>query len=138
MGEGPGARELFSGAALPGRGIRREEKMDIDVLPAGGAPAPGERALESRCLAAQLAALREHYDLVILKLPALTAASDALAAAALADCVLVTVRYRRTSYDRLDRLLTLLARREIPVVGLACAGAREPETSAAEKTQIPV
>jgi len=101
--------------------VRAERFASIEglaVIPSGHPPAnPGEQ-LSSRRFAALIEQLRAQFDLVIIDTPPLGAAADALAAAVLADGVLLVVDGKRTETTDL-----LAIRNDLDRSGIALLGA---------------
>jgi succinoglycan biosynthesis transport protein ExoP len=95
----PGAEQGFADVAA-GRvaladAVWHDQHTGLDVLPLGPDDASLDM-LENPACAALLATLRQHYDHIIIDLPAMEAVSDAQIAAQLVDGLLLVVEWGRT------------------------------------------
>ncbi len=107
-GDDPGLSALLSGRAAFEDVVRRRPDVDnLDVLPAGKAPANPSELLESPRMRQLLDEARGLYDLVLINAPALLPVTDGAVLARLADGVIVVVGRNRV---RREDLLEACAR----------------------------
>jgi succinoglycan biosynthesis transport protein ExoP len=101
------------------------DELNLDILPAGEAPADPTSLVSSPALAAVIEALRERdYAYVLIDSPPLLGISDAQLLARQADSVLLVGRLDRISPYQAEELHGLLSRLELEPIGLTVVGAR--------------
>jgi len=88
--QAPGLAHLLSGQ--PNLAPLRSPLPNIDVMPAGEAPANAGELLHSHCLPEWLGQVRPHYNLIILDAPPLSVCGDAPMLASHADAILLLAR----------------------------------------------
>jgi capsular exopolysaccharide synthesis family protein len=95
----PGLADVLAGKEALTEAVRVWHKggVTIDVLPAGCSPQRPTELLGGPRLAEVLDEARKDYDLVLVDTPALLRVADAATLVPLADGVLLTVRYGRTT-----------------------------------------
>ena len=113
----PGLSDYLRGA-VPMADIAREDPITgLDYIPAGK---PGGDMLSlflSDAMARLVNTVRDHYDLVLLDTPPVQAMSEARVAAAIADAVLLCVRWRHTPRAVLRHAFDLLRETHANVIG---------------------
>jgi succinoglycan biosynthesis transport protein ExoP len=113
----PGLSDLLRGNAALADVVRDDPLSGLAYIPAGK---PGGDMLSlflSDAMTRLLHAAREEYDLVLLDTPPIQAMSEARVAAALADAVLLCVRWRHTPRSVLRHALELLRETHANTVG---------------------
>ena len=114
-----GLSDLLRGAAGLEDVLRADPLTGLAFIPAGK---PGGDPLSlflSDAMAQLIDVARTHYDLILLDTPPVQAMSEARVAAALADAVLLCVRWRQTPRSVLRHALELLRDAHANVVGTA-------------------
>ena len=104
----PGLSDLLQGTAVLGDVLREDPLSGLAYIPAGK---PGGDMLSlflSDAMTRLLHAARDEYDLILLDTPPVQAMSEARVVAALADAVLLCVRWRHTPRAVLRHALDLL------------------------------
>jgi len=97
--------------------MRADEKTGLSYIPAGK---PGGDMLSlfmSDNMTRLLASVRDAYDLILLDTPPIQAMSEARVTAAIADAVLLCVRWRNTPRAVLRHAMDLLRETHANVVG---------------------
>ena len=113
----PGLSDLLRGTVTLADAVREDPLSGLAYIPAGK---PGGDMLSlflSDAMTRLLHAAREEYDLVLLDTPPVQAMSEARVAAALADAVLLCVRWRHTPRTVLRHSLDLLRETHANTVG---------------------
>lgn len=118
VGKQPGLSDYLSNQSGLTELIRKGEQESWYTLGAGrGSPTPAA-LLGSERMVQMLSLLSRDYDCIVLDLPAVRAREDALAAAALADGILVTVRQKRSSRIHLIRTADRLEQSGARILGV--------------------
>lgn len=94
----------------------------LDVVTSGPTPPNAAELVASNAFADLVARLAAAYDVVVVDAPALGSAADAVAAARVADAVVVVCRHRHTRLVDLHRGLADLREAGAPVVGAVLTG----------------
>jgi capsular exopolysaccharide synthesis family protein len=116
----PGLVQLLDGSCRSiDRAMIQETGSGLKILPAGGSPDSPPDLLGSPKARVLLGALREVCDLVVLDLPPVLAASDALSLAPVLDAALLVVRWEGTPRDAVQAAVRELRALEVPLVGVA-------------------
>lgn len=89
----------------------------VDVLTSGPLPPNPSELLASRQMADLLAAMRSKYDMIVIDSPPLLAVTDAAAAAASVDGVLLVCRYKETSHEQAQAAVKALTAASAPLLG---------------------
>lgn len=131
VSHGPGLAELLSGQADLDS-VRRtlavgEGGQDLDVIVAGAIPPDPSRLLESDLLAATLRELRSRYSLIVIDVPSISIAADAIPLVRLVDGVLVVGRVGKTTSEEARMLASQLADLDTEVLGVVANSVSEDE-----------
>jgi len=121
---GPGLSEVLAGRVDLDAAVRPGGTEGLSVLPAGAVPPNPAELLGSERMAAAVAALRTGYDKVLLDAPPLLPVTDAAVCSAVADGVLLVVRWGRTSRDEVAEAVAMLEQVHAPVLGSVLNGRR--------------
>jgi succinoglycan biosynthesis transport protein ExoP len=121
---GPGLSDVLAGQAELDAVVRPVEVEGLAVLPAGTVPPNPAELLGSPRMADLVARLRSTYDKVLLDTPPVLPVTDAAVCAALADGVLVVVRWGRTRRDEVREAVTMLEQVDAVVLGSVLNGRR--------------
>lgn len=138
---GSGLSEFLSGKT-DGRklirlcGIEHHEKA-FHAIVAGRNPANPAELLDSRRMEKMLAKLRKHYDDVILTLPPMDLAADALVVAGKVDMMVLAVEENRCSSEALCRAVEQLQGALTPILGIAYFTQERKGKPAAMKKEAP-
>jgi capsular exopolysaccharide synthesis family protein len=91
-----GLTEVLAGKANPETAIRRDEKSDLDFLPAGiGALSPPD-LFRSSTMRVLLEEMADYYDLVIIDSPPVAAVSDSFTLSGIVDQAIYVIRWEQT------------------------------------------
>lgn len=106
--QGPGLREIASGAATLDQALQPMNDGGPVILPITGKPNEGERLAEHGMIHAVVAQLKERFDLILLDCPPLLAIAEAREIAGLADGVVINALWRKTPDDAIRAAARLL------------------------------
>lgn len=121
---GPGLAEVLAGQADLDAAVRVPSADGPAVLPAGTVPPNPAELLGSARMAEVVATLRGRYDTVLLDAPPLLPVTDAAVCSAVADGVLLVVRWGRTCRDEVREAVGMLDRIDASVLGSVLNGRR--------------
>ena len=124
LAPGPGLSEVLAGQVELAAAVRPGGGEGLSVLPAGAVPPNPAELLGSERMAAAVATLRTGYDKVLLDAPPLLPVTDAAVCSAVADGVLLVVRWGRTSRDEVAEAVAMLEQVHAPVLGSVLNGRR--------------
>jgi len=114
----PGLCELLSGDFAGGRNdVIRELEPRLHVIMAGRSKGDSQELLASDRMRELLAAVRAHYDLVVLDTPPVLPVADALVLAGQADATLLLVRWEKTARTATVDALRLLRESRARIMG---------------------
>ena len=119
---GPGLSEVLSGAAEAADAVAPGGADGLSVLPAGMLPPHPAELLASARMADLVVGLRASYDQVVLDVPPVLPVTDAVVCAALADGVLVVVRWGRSRRPDVVEAVGVLEQAGAPVLGGVLVG----------------
>lgn len=126
-----GLAAVLAGRAAPDDVILRDGDTGLSLLPVGrvvgGAAALASHAGPLRRL---VEGLRDRYDVIVIDTPPVLAVADAATLAALADGVLLAVRWDRTPARALAAALASLRRTDAAVIGAVLVRHRVPHLRA--------
>lgn len=120
----PGLSDVLAGQVEVAAAVRPGGVDRLSVLPAGTVPPNPAELLGSQRMADVVAALRGDYDKLLLDAPPLLPVTDAVVCSALADGVLLVVRWGRTSRDEVAEAAAMLEQVHAPVLGSVLNGRR--------------
>lgn len=118
----PGLSDFLVGHAPIEEALRRNEKFNIHILPAGNIPPEPTALLESKQFASLLDALRKNYDYVIVDLPPVITVPDAVILAKHLDGYLLTAKEKQTEHRAIKEMLRRLQMAEANVLGFVVTG----------------
>ena len=121
---GPGLSDVLAGHVEVAAAVRPGDVDGLSVLPAGTVPPNPAELLGSPRMADVVAALRLGYEKVLLDTPPLLPVTDAAVCSALADGVLLVVRWGRTSRDEVAEAARMLEQVHASVLGSVLNGRR--------------
>ena len=121
---GPGLSEVLSGRAEAAAAVRPGGADGLSVLPAGTPPPQPAELLASPRTVDLVAGLRAVYDQVVIDVPPVLPVTDAVVCAALADGLLVVVRWGRTRRPDVVEAVGMLQQAGAPVLGGVLVGRR--------------
>lgn len=121
---GPGLSGVLAGQVAVADAVAPGGVDGLSVLPAGAVPPNPAELLGSPRAAEVVADLRASYGTVLLDAPPLLPVTDAVVASALADGVLLVVRWGRTRRDEVDEAVGMLRQVEAPLLGSVLVGRR--------------
>ena len=113
----PGLAEVLRGAAELADVVRADEKTGLSYIPAGKPGGDMLKLFMSDGMTRLLASVRDAYDLILLDTPPIQAMSEARVTAAIADAVLLCVRWRNTPRAVLRHAFELLRESHANVAG---------------------
>ena len=113
----PGLSDFLVGQARIDDVLRKSDKFNIHLLPAGSIPPEPTALLESRQLERLFTAFRNNYDYIIVDLPPVITVPDAAILAKLLDGYLLVVREKQTEHRAVKEML-----RHLQVVGANILG----------------
>lgn len=120
----PGLSEVLAGQAEPASALRPGGPGRPDVLPAGTVPPNPAELLGSERMTDLVATLRGRYDKVLLDAPPVLPVTDAVVCAAVADGVLLVVRWGRTRRADVTEAVGMLEQVHASVLGTVLNGRR--------------
>lgn len=120
----PGLSEVLAGQVELVSALRPGGADGPDVLPAGTVPPNPAELLGSERMSDLVAALRAAYDKVLLDAPPVLPVTDAVVCAAVADGVLLVVRWGRTRRDEVSEAVGMLEQVHAAVLGGVLNGRR--------------
>jgi capsular exopolysaccharide synthesis family protein len=112
-----GLNEVLMGRTRLDQALVRDAGSGIAVLPASGPEQPAVELLTSREMRNLLGHVRDQYDLVILETPPVLPVAETRALAAMADGVVLLVRWRKTPVEAARKAIKLLNRAEAKILG---------------------
>lgn len=118
----PGLSDFLVGSAPIEEALRKNEKFNIHILPAGNIPPEPTVLLESRHFTQLLEALRKNYDYVIVDLPPVITVPDAVILANRLDGYLLTVKERHSEHRAVKEMLRRLQLAEANPLGFVVTG----------------
>lgn len=126
----PGLISVLTGQASLDEAVFRDEDSGLDLLTVPRREQAATRrnpadVLSSRRLRELLDDLRGRYELVVLDAPPILAVSDARVIGALADAIVLVVRWRRTPRLAVQEGIEQLRRVRAPLVGLCMNSVNE-------------
>lgn len=121
---GPGLSDVLAGQAEAGAAVRPGGAEGLSVLPAGTVPPNPAELLGSARMAEVVRALRGTYDKVLLDAAPLLPVTDAAVCSAVADGVLLVVRWGRTGRDEVAEAAAMLEQVHADVLGTVLNGRR--------------
>lgn len=113
----PGLSDLLVGECEVGKALRRVEKLNLDVLPAGNIPPDPTRLLESKQIEVLLQELKKYYDYVFIDLPPINTVADAAILSRHIDGFLLVVRHEKTEYREVSEMLNQLRFVNAKIIG---------------------
>ncbi len=124
-----GLAEYLSGSAQLEAIVQRHamEKTQFSVIPAGQVRENFAELLASEKMTALLQSFQGEYDYVILNLPVMAEAGDALALVRQLSGILLTVRRNVCNADALQYALQQMAFVEAPILGIIYQDLQEPK-----------
>jgi polysaccharide biosynthesis transport protein len=115
----PGLCELLSGDFMGGRSdVIRELEPRLHIILAGSTRGDPQELLASDRMRELLAAVRAHYDLVVLDTPPVLPVADALVLAGQADATLMIVRWEKTARTATLGAVRLLRESRARIMGV--------------------
>jgi succinoglycan biosynthesis transport protein ExoP len=119
----PGLSSVLSGSAKLEEAITVTKQMsNLYLLPAGAAPPQPGTMLGSVRMHDLVAQCRERFDYVIVDTPPALLVSDAMAAASLADGIILIVRQHRADRRAVLKALGFIRKADIPIIGFVLNG----------------
>lgn len=118
----PGLSDFLVGHAPIEDALRKNEKFNIHILPAGNIPPEPTALLESRQFASLLDALRKNYDYVIVDLPPVITVPDAVILAKHLDGYLLTIKERHSEHRAIKEMMRRLQMAEANTLGFVVTG----------------
>lgn len=118
----PGLSDFLVGHAPIEEALRRSEKYNIHLLPAGNIPPEPTALLESRQFASLLNALRKNYDYVIIDLPPVITVPDGVILAKHLDGYLLTVKEKHSEHRAVKEMIRRLQMAEANMLGFVITG----------------
>lgn len=115
---GAGLLAVLEGSARLDQALVRDEATGMDLLPTAGAALSPRDLVSSEAMRRLIADLKTRYDVVLLDTPPVLAVADARRVAALADAVMMVVRWEHTPIGAVRSTVSLLLQS-----GAALAGA---------------
>ncbi|WP_225009180.1 GumC family protein [Novosphingobium percolationis] len=115
--EGLGLREVMAGTAELDQALV-EIHPKLHLLPLGSVAAEGERLVADGGIHRVVAQLKERFEFVVLDLPPLLSIAETREIAGLADGVILAVRWRATSRERVKSAARLLPPRLRDFIGV--------------------
>nr|WP_232530727.1 polysaccharide biosynthesis tyrosine autokinase [Microlunatus antarcticus] len=121
---GPGLSDVLAGQAEVAAAVRPGGAEGLSVLPAGTVPPNPAELLGSARMADTMGGLRSTYDKVLLDAAPLLPVTDAAVCSAVADGVLLVVRWGRTSRSEVAEAVVMLEQVHATVLGSVLNGRR--------------
>ncbi|QLE56147.1 polysaccharide biosynthesis tyrosine autokinase [Nostoc sp. TCL26-01] len=118
----PGITEVINGTRNLLGAVQPTNIDNLDVLTCGELRGRPSQILESPTMKSLVAEAAEHYDLVIIDTPPLSACADASTLSQLSDGVILTTRPGFTLKEVLQRAVSELTQNRIPVLGVIVNG----------------
>ena len=112
-----GLCEVLRGEVRLEQAIVRDPRSGLDVLPATAADQPAIDMLASPAMQRLLRTVQDRYGLVILETPPVLPVAETRTLAAMADSVLLLVRWRATPAEVARKAIKLLNRADAKIVG---------------------
>lgn len=120
----PGLADVLAGECSLRQALCRVVPASLYFLPGGGPSLDPVMQLQTQACADLLACVRQSFDWIVIDSPPLIPFADSHCLAALADGVVLVVRWGFTPRNELDQAYEALAR--VPVVGLVLNSFDEP------------
>jgi len=98
--------------------------LNLDFLPAGTIPPNPSDLLGSKNMATLIGEFEKIYDYIIIDTPPVLLVSDALTLSDISAGVLLSCRYKKTSYNNVSKALSAFEMAKFPVLGTAIVGTR--------------
>ena len=114
----PGLREMVRDGATLGDAMVRDSASEAMILPITTPFPDGERLLERGNFHRMIGALREHFSLIVLDTAPILPIADTREIVSLADNVVITALWRKTSDNALRAALRLLPLHGIDDIGI--------------------
>ena len=99
--------------------------LNLDFLPAGTIPPNPSELLGSAAVAELISTLEKIYDYIIIDTPPILVVSDALMLSRVAAGMLISCRYKKTTYNDFDKVLNALNLAKFPVIGAVIVGSKK-------------
>lgn len=115
----PGLREIIHGEAKLGDAIVKDPHSNAMILPITNSFSDSERLLEKGNFHKLIAMLREHFSLIVLDLAPILPVAETREIVSLADNVVITALWRKTSDTAIRAALKLLPVQTIGDIGIA-------------------
>lgn len=115
----PGLREIIHGEAKLGDAMVKDPDSSAMILPITNAFSDSERLLEKGNFHKLIAMLREHFSLIVLDLAPILPVAETREILSLADHVVITALWRKTSDTAIRAALKLLPFHTIGDIGIA-------------------
>ena len=113
----PGLTDLLVGSSADIASWKTEIHKNWYALPSGELPPNPSELLGSKRMENVLAALREHFDYIVIDLPPVNIVSDAMAISTFLTGAVIVVREAYTSKRDLDRCMRQISLSDINVLG---------------------
>jgi succinoglycan biosynthesis transport protein ExoP len=113
-----GLCELLSGDRVANSDVIHEPEPRLHLIMAGSLKSDPQELLASDRMSELLAAVRGHYDLVVLDTPPILPVADALVLASQADATLMIVRWEKTARTAARDAVRLLRESRVPIMGV--------------------
>ncbi len=114
----PGLVDCLVGNATLSDGIRPTEVPNLDILPSGSIPPNPSELIGSSRMRDVLHDLESRYDTIIIDSPPISAVTDAVILATLADTTVLVVRAHKTKMEFLEKSRESLERISMPLMGV--------------------
>ncbi len=119
----PGLSDFLAGQARIEESVRRVEKYNLHILPAGNIPPDPTGLLEAKQLEHLFAAFRTLYDYVIVDLPPVTTVTDGVILSRYLDGFLIVAQIDRTEHRAVEEALRQLRMADANLLGFVTVGA---------------
>jgi succinoglycan biosynthesis transport protein ExoP len=126
----PGLADVITGRALPSAATLHDTSTNLHVIPCGNAldgDWPPAELLASEPCEKLFAALRSHFDAVIIDGPALLPVADSRILATYTTSVLLVVRWRQTAKTFVKQAIKSLGFNERKIIGITMSGVAPEE-----------
>lgn len=120
---GIGLADILAGGITAHEAIQTTENERLSVLVSGSAPPNPSELLSSRVFVDLMLGLRNEYDRIVIDSPPLLLVTDASVASAVADGVLLIVRYGRTRERQLAASVESVKAGGVRLLGVVINGA---------------
>ena len=99
--------------------------LNLDFLPAGAIPPNPSELLGSKVMADLIAEFEKIYDYIIIDTPPVLVVSDALTLSGVAAGVLLSCKYKKTSYNNISKAVSAFEMAKFPILGTAIVGTKD-------------